>query len=62
MRAHFGTYPLGKFHLVQRPLQIPDVNGANNGAAFVALDLGLIAVDDAGQTTAAVRCSEIGMR
>jgi hypothetical protein len=62
MRAHFGTDPEGEFHFVQCPLQIRGLNGSNNGAAFVAFNRGLIAVDDAAQTAATVRRSEIGMR
>jgi len=61
VRAHFGTHPEGEFHLVKRAPQVRGRNCANDGSAFVALDTRLISVEDAVQTTTAVRCSESGM-
>jgi len=62
MRAYHGTHFEGEFHLVKRPLQVRRRNGANDSAAFVALDIRLIAADDAEQAAATIRRSEIRMR
>jgi len=47
MGAHLGTHREGKLHLVKRSLQIGGRNGANNSAAFVALDIRFLSSDDA---------------
>ena len=62
MRAHRGTHREGKLHLVKRALQVRGRYRANDGAAFVALDIRLIAADNGQQAAATVQRSDIGIR
>jgi hypothetical protein len=46
MRAHLGAHRERDFHLIECPLQIRRRNGANDGTAFVALDIRVLSTDD----------------
>jgi hypothetical protein len=62
LRAYLGTHFEGEFHLVKRSSQIGGRNAANDGAAFVALDIRLLSSDDANETAATAPIEEIMVR
>jgi hypothetical protein len=58
MRANFAGNIQREFHLIKRVLQVSSADSANDGTAFVANNVGSISMDDAIQTTAAIRIAE----